>query len=100
MTRFVLRGSTLGTRASSGGTAIPSTDPNFVAPDAIVWLKLPTAGVKAGPGGGGILTATKFIQRVNTSGGVAPSEGCADLNDLGTEAFVPYEADYFFYRKR
>jgi hypothetical protein len=83
-----------------GGTAIPSTDPNFVAKDAIAWLTLPMAGVEAGPGGGGILTATTFIQRVHTSGGVAPSEECADLNDLGTEAFVPYEADYFFYRKR
>ena len=83
-----------------GGTAIPSTDPNFVAKDAIAWLTLPVAGVKAGPGGGGILTATTFIQRVHTSGGVAPSEECTDLNDLGTEAFVPYEADYFFYRKR
>ena len=83
-----------------GGTAIPSTDPNFVAKDAIAWLTLPMAGVKAGPGGGGILTATTFIQRVHTSGGVAPSEECTDLNDLGTEAFVPYEADYFFYRKR
>jgi hypothetical protein len=32
-----------------GGTAIPSTDPNFVAKDAIAWLKLPMAGVQDGP---------------------------------------------------
>ena len=83
-----------------GGTAIPSTDPNFVAKDAIAWLTLPMAGVNAGPGGGGILTATTFIQRVHTSGGLAPLEGCADMNDVGNKAFVPYTADYFFYRKR
>src|SRR4029077_4083597 len=32
-----------------GGHAIPSTDANFVAPDAIAWLTLPVAGVKNGP---------------------------------------------------
>jgi Protein of unknown function (DUF3455) len=83
-----------------GGNAIPSTDPNFVAKDAIAWLTLPMAGVKAGPGGGGILTATTFIQRVHTSGGVAPPEECTSMNDVGNKAFVPYTADYFFYRKR
>jgi len=84
-----------------GGTAIPSTDPNFVAKDAIAWLTLPMAGVQGGPmRSDNVLTATTFIQRVHTSGGVAPSEECASMNDVGTEAFVPYEADYFFYRKR
>jgi uncharacterized protein DUF3455 len=83
-----------------GGTAIPSTDPHFVGKDAIPWLLLPMAGVQVGPTGGGTLTATTFIQRVNTSGGVAPSEDCTSLNDIGKEEFVPYTADYFFYRKR
>jgi Protein of unknown function (DUF3455) len=82
-----------------GGTAIPSTDPKFVAEDAIAWLLLPTAGVQVGPTGGGTLTAVTFIQRLNTSGGVAPPEECAGLNDLGKEKFVDYTADYFFYRK-
>ena len=50
--------------------------------------------------GDNVLTATTFIQRVHTSGGVAPSEECTSMNDVGNEAFVPYEADYFFYRKR
>jgi hypothetical protein len=84
-----------------GGTAMPSVDPDFVAPDAIPWLRLSMAGVQTGPKrSDDTLTATTFIHRVHTSGGVAPSKGCADINDLGNKAFVPYTADYFFYRKR
>jgi len=80
-----------------GGTAIPSRDPDFVAPDAIAWLLLPMAGVQEGPNGGDTLTATTFIQRVNTAQGLAPSTGCSGLEDVGAKAFVPYTADYLFY---
>jgi hypothetical protein len=41
---------------------------------------------------------TTFIQRLNTSGGVAPSMGCASVMDVGARAFVSYTADYFFYK--
>jgi hypothetical protein len=59
------------------------------------------AGVKNGPKpGDNILSVTTFIQRVHTSKGLAPSEGCSELNDIGKKAFVPYTADYFFYRKK
>jgi hypothetical protein len=75
-----------------------STDPKFVAPGAIAWLLLQAVGHQAGPTGGDRLTVTTYVQRLNTSGGVAPSTGCASLTDVGTKAFVPYEADYFFYR--
>ena len=81
-----------------GGRAIPSSDPDFVAPDAIPWLLLPMGGTQAGPKRGDTLTATTFIQRLNTSGGVAPADGCSQLTDVGKKAFVPYTADYFFYK--
>ena len=55
-------------------------------------------GAQDGPTGGDTLTATTFIQRLNTSGGVAPSTGCASSTDVGKQAFVPYTADYFFYK--
>ena len=71
--------------------------PVFVAPDAIPWLLIKTVGAQDGPTGGDTLTATTFIQRVNTDGGVAPSTGCSKSKDVGAKAFVPYEADYFFY---
>jgi len=41
---------------------------------------------------------TTFVQRVNTEGGVAPATGCAQLADVGKKAFVPYKADYIFYK--
>ncbi|PPD49762.1 MAG: hypothetical protein CTY16_03265 [Methylobacter sp.] len=82
-----------------GGRATASSDPDFVAQDAIPWLLLPVAGTKKGPTGGRSLTAVTFIQRLNTSGGAAPSTGCDALTDVGTRAFVPYTADYFFYKK-
>jgi len=80
-----------------GGQAIASSDPKFVAAGAIPWLKLPMAGVAQGPAGGDTLTQTSFIQRVNTSGGSAPSTGCTSAASVGSKAFVPYTADYIFY---
>ena len=75
-----------------------STDAAFVAPGAIAWLKLEVVGHEDGPTGGDKLSETTFIQRLNTSGGLAPLTGCSSLADVGKKAFVPYTADYFFYR--
>ncbi|MGE0361469.1 MAG: DUF3455 domain-containing protein [Vicinamibacterales bacterium] len=75
-----------------------STDAAFVAPGAIPWLKLQVVGAQYGPHGGDRLTATAFIQRVNTAGGVAPATGCAGTADLGKRALVPYTTAYVFYR--
>jgi hypothetical protein len=70
-----------------------------VTPDAVPWLLLQTAGTRVGPTGGATLTDTTFIQRVNTVGGVAPATGCDTLTDVGHKKFVPYTADYVFFRK-
>jgi len=74
-----------------------TSNPELVAAGAIPWVLLVKAGVAEGPGGGDTLTKTTFVQRLNTSGGVAPATGCASLADVGKQAFQPYEADYFFY---
>jgi hypothetical protein len=74
-----------------------STDAEFVAPGAIPWLLLEAAGSETGPDDGDTLTYTTWIHRVNTTGGLAPSTGCSKAKDVGTKAFVPYTADYFFY---
>ena len=75
-----------------------STDRAFVAPDAIPWLLLDVVGAQDGPTDGDKLSETTFIQRLNTTGGVAPATGCAQSTDVGTRAFIPYKADYFFYK--
>ena len=75
-----------------------SSDPDFVAAGAIPWLLLEVVGDQQGPTGGARLTRTAFIQRLNTSGGIAPMTGCSVKTDIGMRALVRYEADYFFYK--
>jgi hypothetical protein len=74
-----------------------STDPDYVAPGAVAWLLLQTVGTQEGPNGGDKMTVTTYIQRVNTAGGPAPQGTCPAA---GTRAFVPYEADYVFYKEK
>ena len=77
-----------------------SSDPDYVAPGAIAWLLLRRVGAKDGSMGGDTLSKTTFIQRLNTSGGMAPATGCMSSTDIGKQAWVPYTADYFFYTDR
>jgi hypothetical protein len=59
---------------------------------AIPWLLLQAVG----HGGTGTLSHADFIQRVHTTGGLAPTTGC-DMSTAGTMQSVPYTADYFFF---
>lgn len=62
-----------------------------VDPTAVDWLLLS----KHRTAGSGIFASVTFIQRVNTTGGLAPSEpGETD----GEVKEVPYTAEYYFYR--
>jgi hypothetical protein len=70
------------------GTVLDRCTPD---PDAIPWLLL-NAVSNEGPGP---FERVTFIQRVNTVGGLAPTEA-GDL--AGEEARVPYTTEYFFYR--
>lgn len=73
-----------------------SSDSNYVQPGAIEWLLLEVTGDEFGPTGGDTLAGAKYIQRVNTVGGVKPPEAeCIRLND---RKLVDYEADYYFYK--
>ena len=60
-------------------------------PTAIQWLLLRTISNE----GNGVLNGVSFVQRLNTVGGLAPSEAGASV---GQEAQVPYTAEYVFYR--
>jgi hypothetical protein len=75
-----------------------STDINYVAPHSIPWLLLQSVGTAIGPTGGALLTSTRYIQRLNTEGGLPPATGCSQANETGATALVPYTTDYFFYR--
>jgi hypothetical protein len=57
---------------------------------AIPWLLLSTQSL-----GPGVLAGARFVQRVNTSGGVGPTGSCPTA---GTERRVDYTADYIFYK--
>jgi hypothetical protein len=88
--------STVWGKVNPGDSASHTDFPDFVAEGAIAWLKVTRVGAQDGPRGGDTLSDTTFIQRLNTSGGVAPSD-CTSSADVGKQAFVPYTADYFFY---
>jgi len=60
--------------------------------DAIPWLLLKELRT-SGPG---VFSLVAFVQRINTSGGVAPTGGC-DATTVDTLVRVPYSADYYFY---
>jgi hypothetical protein len=74
-----------------------SSDAGFVAPGAIPWLLLEVVGAEGGPTGRR-LTVASYVHRLNTVGGITPATGCSQSADVGSRVFVPYEADYFFYR--
>jgi Protein of unknown function (DUF3455) len=66
---------------------VNSTDPN-----AIAWLLLRAKSTS----GDGIFGGVRFIQRLHTAGGNAPSDGCNQAS-MGSEVRVAYSADYWFY---
>jgi hypothetical protein len=76
-----------------------SDDARFVEPGAIKWFLLEVVGSQEGVGSNDQLPKATFIQRVNTSGGVAPATECAAAEDVGKTKLVPYTADYVFYKK-
>jgi hypothetical protein len=63
-----------------------------VDPTAVPWLLV--AG--SAHGGEGRMQNVSYIQRLNTTGGLAPSGGC-DADHVGDTAPVSYTATYYFY---
>lgn len=81
--------------------SIPAgSDPSCSNAGSIPCLLLQSIGSQQGPSGGGLMTPTTYVQRLNTTGGVAPSEGCSTATDVGKQKLVPYTADYYFFRAR
>lgn len=67
-----------------------------VDPTAIPWLLV---DVVSHGGAEGVLTPIRQIQRMETTGGRAPTTGC-DASHIGAVTEVNYTARYFFYRSQ
>jgi hypothetical protein len=87
------------------GSITAGSDPSCPNTGSISCLLLQTVGSQAGTHGGTLLSVTTYVQRLNTSGGSAPSspqsgcsECCAASTDVGNELLAPYTADYWFYK--
>lgn len=78
------------------GSSVVGAKVEAATPDraAIPWLLLRAASHGAGPGR---MSDVTFVQRIRTSGGMSPSEGCSAAT-VGTVVRVPYRAVYCFYR--
>ena len=80
------------TWASNSGSLVVGSRVTGCTPDpsAIPWLRLRGTSTQ----GPGPLAETTTIQRVNTTGGLAPTRTGSPNEVVG----VPYSAEYFFYR--
>jgi predicted lipoprotein with Yx(FWY)xxD motif len=65
---------------------------------AIPWLRLAAASTAAGTAGDQ-LAHTTYVQRIATTGGLAPSASECSATTAGTVAEVPYTADYYFWKQ-
>jgi hypothetical protein len=87
-------------QARDGSKVMASLDGNgavTVDPTAIPWLRLRVTSASAGADGDR-LAGTKYIQRINTAGGLAPAAPTCNAETLGNVAEVPYTADYAFWK--
>lgn len=93
-THFAFAGPTRPGWASESGSLVVgarTVPPVTVDASALPWLLLEAIDTE----GSGIFKRTTYIQRVNTTGGLAPA---APPMQAGQEARVPYTAEYYFYR--
>jgi len=83
-------------QARDGSNVTATLDGNGSVTDdstAIPWLRLRVTSATAGADGDR-LVAAKYIQRINTAGGLAPAAASCNTATLGQVAEMPYTADY------
>ena len=84
-------------QAKDGSKVVGTLDGRVtVDPTAIPWLRL-VALASAGPEGDR-LAGTTYIQRLATTGGLAPAPASCNASTLGAIEEVPYTADYTFWK--
>ena len=83
--------------ARDGSKAVGSVVDRVPVAGTIPWLLLSTTSTP-GPDGDR-LAGTTFIQRIATTGGVAPAAADCNVATVGTREEVPYTADYLFWKQ-
>lgn len=63
----------------------------------VLWLKLTGVGQPSPDAAAGLFTDVTYIQRLNTVGGVVPSNSTCTAGNVNNTAAVPYTAVYYFY---
>ena len=81
--------------SADGSRVVGEVEQRSAVQGAIPWLLLRAKSNE----GTGVFASVKYIQRVDTVGGVAPSSGC-DAAHADAEARVDYSANYDFYGAR
>lgn len=84
-------------QARDGSTVVGSVVSRAKVPGTIDLLLL-SADSSAGPHGDRF-AGTTFIQRIATTGGVAPAATECNLATVGTREEIPYTADYTFWKQ-
>jgi hypothetical protein len=85
-------------QATDGSNVVGRRDADItVDATAIPWLRLSAASTAVGPDGDR-LAETTFIQRIATTGGLAPAAADCNATTAATEADVAYTADYYFWK--
>jgi Protein of unknown function (DUF3455) len=88
-------------QAKDGSTVVGSrVDGVTVDPTAIPWLLIKKASATDGAGGGDRLTETTYIQRILTTGGLAPAASECNPAAAGQQREITYTAVYVFWKKR
>ena len=87
-------------QATDGSRVVGRRDAPPVTMDgtAIPWLRLAAASTSVGDDGDR-LAHTSYIQRVATTGGLAPAAGTCNAATAGGVEEIPYTADYYFWKK-
>jgi hypothetical protein len=78
-----------------GSSVVAAAVANSPVAGTIPWLLLQARSTTPGK-----LERTTYIQRVNTTGGVAPAAATCNATTAGTQSEIPYTADYYFWRAK
>ena len=84
-------------QATDGSYVVGRVEKRVPVAGTIPWLRLAADQQVAGLDGDR-LAGTTFIQRINTTGGVAPAAADCNALTINTTSEIDYTADYYFWK--